>query len=85
MPARQLIGGASFSPDALHALFGAFDDAWAEIEPDVNGRPEAIECARTTLANIVLALARTGPVDRDRIKAAAIDSFRKMYRIPSPP
>jgi hypothetical protein len=80
MKARQLIGGAAFPPDVLHILFGAFDDAWAEVAPDVGQDPAAIEATRMTLAGIVLSLARVGPVDRTGIMTAAIDAFRQMYR-----
>src|SRR5262245_29322613 len=45
MKARQLIGGAAFPPDVLRVIFDAFDDAWAEVGPDVSRRVHAIEAA----------------------------------------
>jgi hypothetical protein len=58
--ARALIGGASYDPATLKILYTAFDDAWDQIRPQISARPEALEAARTKLAEIVLTLARNG-------------------------
>src|SRR5688572_2843511 len=73
MDARQLIGAAAFPPDVLKVLFDAFDDAWAEVAPDVSGDPTVVDAARLSLAGIVLSVATAGPIDRDAIKAAAVN------------
>ena len=82
MEARQLIGGASFSPDMLRTIYGAFDDAWGEVAAEVSSRRSAIDAARLSLATIVLSVARIGPIDRDSIRTAAITAFRIKHRIP---
>jgi hypothetical protein len=81
MDARQLIGGAAFPPDVLKVLYDAFDDAWTEAAPDVSGDATVVEAARLSLAEIVLDVARSGPIDRDRIKAGAVDAFRAKHRL----
>jgi hypothetical protein len=81
MNARQLIGGAAFPPDVLNVLLGAFEDAWTEIAADVSGDPSVVDAARLSLAGIVLSIAKAGPIDRDTIKAAAVDAFRAKHRI----
>jgi hypothetical protein len=83
MKARQLIGGAAFPPDALIVIFEAFDDAWSEVAPEVGDDAAAIDAARLSLATIVLSLARTGPVERHGLKAAAVEAFRYKHRSPS--
>ena len=81
MRARHIIGGATFSPDVLKVLFEAFDDAWHEVAADVSMRAGAIDAARLRLATIVLSLAKSGPVDRGRIKTEAVDEFRRQHGI----
>ena len=80
MKARQLIGGAAFPPDELKVIFEAFDDAWEEVAADVATDPGAIETARISLATIVLSLANSNPIERDGLKAAAVDAFRLKHR-----
>jgi len=73
-----MISVASFAPDVLKVIFEAFDDAWAEVAPEVSGRASAIEAARLSLATIVLSLAKAGPVERLALKTAAIAAFRSQ-------
>lgn len=73
---RHMIGGAAFAPDVLKVIFQAFDDAWAEVAPDVSARASAIETARLSLATIILSLAKAGRVQRNALKTAAVDAFR---------
>jgi hypothetical protein len=56
--ARQLIGNASYGPDVLKVLYQAFDEAWARLAPSCGSDPQAIEAARTQLADVILALAK---------------------------
>jgi len=80
---RHVLGGAAFAPDVLKVIFHAFDDAWAEVAPDVSGRASAVEAARLSLATIVLSLANSGPVERTALKIAAVDAFRSKHRVKS--
>jgi hypothetical protein len=81
MKARQLLGGAAFPPHELRIIFEAFDDAWSEVATEVGTDPSAVEAARLSLATIVLSLAKTGPLERTGLKAAAIDAFRLKHRL----
>ena len=72
MRARQLIDGASFGPDALKAIGGAFDAAWAEISGRFGTNPVAIEAARIKLANAVLSIASEDSRDVEVLKQAAL-------------
>jgi len=81
MRGRQLISGAGFPPDALTVILDAFEDAWAELASSVTGDPTVVEVARLSLAEIVLGIARAGPIDHDRIKTAAVHAFRTVHRI----
>jgi hypothetical protein len=81
MKGRQLIAGAAFSPEELNVIYRAFDDAWADVAPDVSIRASAIGAARLSLATIVLSLAKMGPVECDSLRAAAVDAFRLKHRI----
>jgi hypothetical protein len=79
--ARHAIGGAAFTPDVLKVIYGAFDDAWAEVAPEVSARASAVEMARLSLATIVLSLAKVGSVERVALTTAAVDAFRSKHRI----
>jgi hypothetical protein len=81
MKARQLIGGATFPSDVLKVIFEAFDDAWAEVGPSISSRPEAVEAARLSLAEIVLSLATSDPIERDALKDTAVRAFCIKHRI----
>jgi hypothetical protein len=79
MYARQLMGGAAFPPDVLKVIFEAFDDAWHEVAPEVSNRASAVDAARLRLATIVLSLAKSGPIERARIKTEAVQEFRRQH------
>jgi hypothetical protein len=81
MQARQRMGGVTFPPDALRVVFEAFDAAWSEVASDVTGDPAAVETALSSLATIVLSLAAASRLDRDDLKAAAVEAFKLKYRI----
>jgi hypothetical protein len=81
MKARQLIGGAAYPPEVLSVIYGAFDDAWAEVQPTVSSRAAAIEAAKLSLAEIMLSLAKTGRIERDALKNSAVSAFRVKHHL----
>jgi hypothetical protein len=72
MKARQLIENAPYDPDQVRAYGKAFDDAWAEIAPSIDNRPDAIEKARLDLARLILNLARRGNFDPRQLAGTAV-------------
>jgi hypothetical protein len=80
MKAKQLISDATFDPDQLKAIRKAFDDAWAQIAPQVSKRPEAIEAGRLKLASIVLSIAKRGTLDP---KALTDEALKLMFADPT--
>jgi hypothetical protein len=72
MKARQLILNSSFGPDQVKAMGKALDDAWAQIAPSVDDRPEAIQAARFTLADIILSLGAQGNFDPEWLADTAV-------------
>jgi hypothetical protein len=83
MKAHQLIGKASYGPDALKVIFKAFDAAWKEAKPSVSKRALALEAARLSLANIILSIAKEDSRDADQIKNEALKLFRWKRQIPN--
>jgi hypothetical protein len=58
MKARRLIESSDFPPEALHVMFQAFDEAWAEVSHHfATDEAEKVD-ARTRLAHAILAVAR---------------------------
>jgi hypothetical protein len=51
----------------------ALDDAWAELAPSVDDRPEAIQAARFALADIILSLAAQGNFDAKWLAKTAVE------------
>jgi hypothetical protein len=72
MKARQLIENSSFGPDQVKAMGKALDDAWARIAPSVDDRPEAIQAARFTLADIILSLGAQGNFNSEWLADTAV-------------
>jgi hypothetical protein len=72
MKAYQLIADATFDPDQLRAIRKAFDDAWAQIAPQISQRPEAIEAGRLKLASIALSVAKRGTLDPVQLSEEAM-------------
>jgi hypothetical protein len=71
--AQALIAGAWFGPDQIKVLTQAFDEAWSQIAPDVDERPDAIEAARYRLATLILGMAHSGgQLDGDRLRDTAV-------------
>ena len=79
MKARNLIDSAcaTYSRETLRVIGKAFDDAWAIIAPEISNRAEAIEAARTHLAEAILELVKIGPVDAATLTNAAIQSMTR--------
>jgi len=72
MKARELIDDATYDADQIKIIGKAFDDAWAQIAPDVGQYPQAIEAARLKLATVVLSAARHGFRSPEHLKEAAL-------------
>jgi hypothetical protein len=81
MRARQLIIDAALPPNDLAVVLEAFEDAWAEVGPDVGPDPILIEATRLSLARIVLENVTAVPLDRGQVNAAAVAAFRAKYRV----
>ena len=81
MRVANILAGCTYGPETLKTIGKAFDDAWAEVTPDVSARASAIEAARLSLATIVLSLAKAGHVERDSLRAAAVDAYRFKHRL----
>ena len=65
----------AFSPEILHILNGALDDAWRRLEGGVhlNGNADA---AREVLAEHIIAMANQGQRDRQRLMNGALSRLR---------
>jgi hypothetical protein len=72
MRARQLIANSSFAPDQVKAMGKALDDAWVQLAPSVDDRPETIQAARFALADIILSLGAQGNFDPDWLAETAV-------------
>jgi hypothetical protein len=81
MKARQLIGRAAYPPHRLRVIYMAFDDAWAEVAPSMDTEPSTVEMARLSLAEIVLSLAKVGPIEGEVLRCAAVSAFRYKHRL----
>lgn len=72
MKARNLIESSSFGPDALKALWQAFDEAWNSVAANYGSDQTAIEDARFRLATYMIALAASGVTEPEALKRAAL-------------
>jgi len=70
----------AFGPEAVKAMGGAFDQAWAEIAGNFGDSPFEIEGARLKLAEAVLSAAAEGSTDVAAIKAEALHVMLVCYR-----
>jgi hypothetical protein len=77
MKARQLLASSAFDPAQLKIMGQAFEDAWAQIAPQISARAGAIEAARYKLAQLVLSLAKRGILEREKIKDEALRLMRE--------
>jgi hypothetical protein len=84
MKARSAIGSAAFGSREVKIIGEAFEDIWRQIEPDYRHRsPEVIEAIRLKLAQTVLALAKNGDPNKERLIAVGLNFFRAS--IPTEP
>jgi hypothetical protein len=84
MKARAAIGSAAFGSREMKIISEAFEEIWKQIEPDFRHRsPEVIEAIRLKLAQTVLALAKHGDPNKDRLIEMGLSFFRAG--IPSEP
>jgi hypothetical protein len=81
MKAHERICGAAYPPETLKVMFEAFDDAWTEVGPSMGTASTTVEMARESLADIMLSLAKTQPIESEGLRNAAVAAFRAMYRI----
>jgi hypothetical protein len=79
MKARQLLENTAYGPETLTVLFQAFDEAWGDIEGNLDNSPTAAESARTRLATIILGLASEGASDPTALKNAALQAMALEY------
>jgi hypothetical protein len=77
MKAHQLLARSAFDPAQLKTMGQAFEDAWAQIAPQISARAGAIDAARYKLAQLVLSLAKRGILDREKIKDEALRLMQK--------
>jgi hypothetical protein len=66
MPISQYVDSGEFEPEALVVLSAAFDDALQEIEY------QASSMLRAVIAERIIAAARDGERNPDRLKAAGL-------------
>jgi hypothetical protein len=81
MKARAIIAGASYSPEMLKLITGAFDAAWAEIATHFDGDPLR-ETVRERLAHAILAAAATAGHDVEGLKRSALQVMALNYPLP---
>ena len=80
MCARKLITGASFGPEALHAIGEAFDAAWVEIAGSFGDDPAEIDEALLKLETALLSVATEDSRDVKELKRAALERMAVDYR-----
>jgi hypothetical protein len=80
MKARQLIDGASFSPETMEAMRHAFNEAWARMAATFGNIPQEVETARVRLAEAMLSIATEGSTDVSTLKNRAIEAMATGYR-----
>ena len=76
-----LLANASFDPEAVEILSGAFDDAWETIKQSGStlARPGYERGAREVLAKFIIEMAQHGERDRGQLSAAAVAFLAKNY------
>ena len=79
MKARALIEAAAFGPETVTAMGEAFNRTWARIKRIFGNTPDAVETARTRLAEAILSVATEGNTDVEDLKNRAIVELAKHY------
>ena len=81
MKPRQLVDSGSFGPDTLKAAYQVFDEAWQSLAARCGNDPEAIEAARSKLANAILAVSKGDSRDASELKKAALAMLARDDRL----
>ena len=76
MKATQLLAGSILDPHQLQVLHAAFEAAWHIIRPTVGRHPMDQEIARLKLANLLLNVEKSGPLDAVRLRNQALWQYR---------
>ena len=71
MEAQKLLNAAPYGPETVHVL----DEAWASISSTT--AVGLVENTRLSLAHAIVAHAASGGIDREALKAAALDAIHK--------
>ena len=84
MKAYQHNRGRSFGPESLKAMGRAFDQLWEEIRESVGDDPAAVESARLSLADAVLAVASDESLDAEALRTAVLrlTKLRAVHGLP---
>jgi len=82
---KQIISGASYSPDALKAIGQAFDEAWFQIAGNFGDEPADIDKARLRLARALLSIAHEDSRDVGVLRQAALEQMALDYKRRSNP
>lgn len=80
LTARGLIDGPAFGPEALKAIGGAFDAAWAESAPNFGDDVVEVQAMRLKLATALLSVASEDSRDAEVLKKAALQRIALDYR-----
>ncbi len=82
MPIIPLLANASFDPEAVEILSGAFEDAWQKLKQSGSTftRPAYERGAREVLAKYIIEMAQRGERDRHQLSEAAVTYLTNNYR-----
>jgi hypothetical protein len=69
---------SAFGPEAVRRLNTAFQRAWEFVRRSGDADPTAEEHSRTSLAQHVIAIARTGEINVRRLAKEAVARFRQQ-------
>ena len=71
--------GTAYNPTQLKIIASAYNEAWSEIETHFDRRNLISQTARNRLASAILKAAKTGALDKERLKNAGLSAMR--YRV----
>ena len=82
MPIIPLLANASFDPEAVEILSGAFDDAWEKVKQSGStlARPAYARGAREVLAKYIIEMAQRGERDRQLLCESAVKFLAQNYK-----
>jgi hypothetical protein len=75
MEAQKLLNAAPYGPETVQVLKQVLDEAWASISSTT--AVGLVENTRLSLAHAIVAHAASGGIDREALKAAALDAIHK--------